>query len=850
MTMSYSRLLFFFYFIFFISSSFAQKQGISIEKTAAWIDVLTTNYSPEIDINEIQDGYYYLLGDQQKNVEEKISYSHIAMKIISEAGVENASQVSIEYNPEYEKLLLHTVELIRDGKHINKLNLSKFKTLQRETDLERNIYDGTYTAVLILDDVRKGDVIEYSYSIKGKNPIYSEKFSTSFYSQYSVPLGELNQRIICNSSRKLKIKEFNNTIKPVIKTEGGKTIYQWHTVNIKPLISDDNIPKWFDPYAYSMVSEFENWKDVKDWAKNLFVLNEPLSKELKDSLRAIENRYSTIDEKIIAVIRIVQNQVRYMGIEIGVYSHLPNTPNKVFSQRFGDCKDKSQLLCALLKAIGVEAHPVLINTILKDEMLNVLPNPQSFNHCTVQIKLNRSTYWVDPTISYQCGNLCSNAYPDYRWGLVVTDNSEKLTPINLVNNGAIRITEEFEIPDFTSPTNLTVNTIYEGDEADIIRYQIANASIKELEDNYKNFYAKLYPKIRLRDSLKLVDYPNLNKYTITEYYSIDDLWVDIDSLKKREKIKSNFEALLIESYIYLPKIRIRKMPISIRYPTNIHQTILIKLPEEWNVTAESGKLSTSGYDYTYDYRYFDKTITLNYNYSTKKDFIATEEVDEYIRTVDKIYDHTTYALTYDKTAAVNENKLSGTSKTNWSLVLFILFYSSVISYVFYRLYFINIGEQPPENVIEPIPSNFGGWIILVLIGLVIRPFGYLIQLFTSNYFNADNLNSLSSKNEFFTFAYTYEVIGIVTMFFFSVFLLILFLSYRNSLPRFYIIFLILCLVYVTIDSVIANVLLEKSVAYSYGNIIGTIIGCAIWIPYFLISQRVKETFVVRYKIKK
>lgn len=844
-------MLFFFYSIFCISSAFAQKKGITIEKPAAWVDVISTNYSPKIDINEIQDGYYYLLGDNQKNVEEKISYSHIAMKIISEAGVENASQVSIEYNPEYEKLLLHSIELIRDNKHINKLDLSKFKTLQRETDLERNIYDGTYTAVLILDDVRKGDVIEYSYSIKGKNPIYSEKFSTSFYSEYSVPLGELNQRIICKSSRKLKIKEFNSTIKPIIKNEDDKTIYQWHAVNVKPLISDDNIPKWYDPYSFTMVSEFENWMDVKDWARKLFVFNEPLSRELKDSIRAIENDYSTIDEKIVAVIRIVQNQVRYMGIEIGVYSHLPNTPNKVFAQRFGDCKDKSQLLCALLKSIGVEAHPVLINTTLKDEILKVLPNPQSFNHCTVQIKLNGNTYWVDPTISYQCGNLCSNAFPDYRWGLVVTDYSEKLTPIKPIDKGVVRITEEFEIPDFISPTNLTVNTIYEGDEADIIRYQIANASIKELEDSYKNFYAKLYPKIRLRDSLKLVDYPDLNKYTITEYYSIDDFWVDMDSLKKGEKIKSTFEALLIESYIYLPKIRIRKMPISIRYPTNIHQKISIKLPEEWNATTESGKLSTSAFDFTYDYSCFDKTITLNYNYSTKKDFISTEEVDEYLKTVDKIYDHVTYGLTYDKTALVNENKLSsGTSKTNWSLALFILFYSGVISYVFYRLYFINIGEQPSENKLEQIPLTFGGWIILVLIGLVLRPFIYLIQLFTSNYFNADHLNFLSSKNEFYTFAFTYEVVGIVTMFFFSVFLLILFLSYRNSLPRFYIIFLISSFVYVTIDSIIANLLLEKSATYSFGNIIGTIIGCAIWIPYFLISQRVKETFVVRYKIKK
>src|SRR5690606_28080296 len=44
----------------------------------------------------------------------------------------------------------------------------------------------------------------------------------------------------------------------------------------------------------------------------------------------------------------VQNEVRYMGVEVGEYSHRANKPEKVFDQRYGDCKDKSVLLSALL----------------------------------------------------------------------------------------------------------------------------------------------------------------------------------------------------------------------------------------------------------------------------------------------------------------------------------------------------------------------------------------------------------------------------------------------------------------------------------------------------------------------
>jgi transglutaminase-like putative cysteine protease len=38
-----------------------------------------------------------------------------------------------------------------------------------------------------------------------------------------------------------------------------------------------------------------------------------------------------------------------MGIEMGQYSHKANNPERVFKQRYGDCKDKSLLLVSMSK---------------------------------------------------------------------------------------------------------------------------------------------------------------------------------------------------------------------------------------------------------------------------------------------------------------------------------------------------------------------------------------------------------------------------------------------------------------------------------------------------------------------
>ena len=54
----------------------------------------------------------------------------------------------------------------------------------------------------------------------------------------------------------------------------------------------------------------------------------------------------------------MQDEVRYLGLENGISAYKPSSPNKVYNQRFGDCKDKSLLLVTMLNQMNIEAYPV------------------------------------------------------------------------------------------------------------------------------------------------------------------------------------------------------------------------------------------------------------------------------------------------------------------------------------------------------------------------------------------------------------------------------------------------------------------------------------------------------------
>src|SRR5262249_22613316 len=71
----------------------------------------------------------------------------------------------------------------------------------------------------------------------------------------------------------------------------------------------------------------------------------------------------TRDEKLRALFEFVADDIRYVNYT-SAEAWLPNRPHQLLARRQGDCDDKATLLVTLLKAIGVEATLVLVQTRL------------------------------------------------------------------------------------------------------------------------------------------------------------------------------------------------------------------------------------------------------------------------------------------------------------------------------------------------------------------------------------------------------------------------------------------------------------------------------------------------------
>jgi hypothetical protein len=116
---------------------------VSIGPVANWVDIQsyptpTRDKSTEMDIN-------YLLVDNQSWITKQTRqrFTHYADSLNTANGVEQNSTITIEFDPSFQKVIIHDVGLIRGDRRINELDYSKLKLFRMETDRDRLVYNET-----------------------------------------------------------------------------------------------------------------------------------------------------------------------------------------------------------------------------------------------------------------------------------------------------------------------------------------------------------------------------------------------------------------------------------------------------------------------------------------------------------------------------------------------------------------------------------------------------------------------------------------------------------------------------------------------------------------------------------
>lgn len=595
------------------------------------------------DLPDSSADEHLLLLERQINAVQNETFVHYARQILTLDGVQNGSTLTIDFNPDCQSLTWHWARIWRDGQHLDRLDTNSVKIVQREQELDQFALNGEKSAVLVLDDVRVGDVIDYAYSIKGTNPVFGGHFSAAALVQSAQPAERLLTEVFWPSSSRLYAKAHGCSVQPAVISGKGSVEYVWDFRQVPGLTLEDSLPLWCDPEPWVQLSDFQSWAQVNQWASVLFRTTSSLSPELTQKI-AEWKQIPGQEQQILAALRFVQDEVRYFGIEIGESTEKPAAPSTVCARRFGDCKDKSLLFVTILRALGIEANPVLVNATSGRAILDWQPSAAAFDHCIAAVQCDGQTYWLDPTMNYQRGPLALHYLPDYGCGLVISPGTTGLTVIPQMAGWTGTTTSEyFQLHGKTEPADLKVVTVATGRDAEILRASFATNKRSDIEKQYTHYYSDLYPGVKMSLPIILVDDEQLNQVQTTEFYSIDKLFT---ALGKDRKYRCTFYPSAINNLLKKPVDTDRKLPLGITFPQ--HQVVRteIILPDFWTVDTDKKTISDPAFIFQKNCSYTGRKLVMEYGYQSLADSISPDQVGQYLDDLNQCSQSLGYTLTW------------------------------------------------------------------------------------------------------------------------------------------------------------------------------------------------------------
>ena len=406
-----------------------------VEKSAPPSWVVMPEYEIPATTDSSLGSVRYLVSDFQSNLDESSDYKYFATQINTRAGVEDYSQLSADFQPDYQTLTWHSLEVIRGGRTQDRLPAVKFELIRQEKGLDRQLYDGEITAHAILNDIRPGDTIVYSYSITGSNPIFKGKEHTFLQTEFGSPVDYLRCRVLWDASqRTLRWRHNSVTDAKLIHTAKGAgklDTLVFEKRDFEGLDVESRVPSSVPRYPYMEYSDYASWEEFGKWTQSIYLTREALPEDLLEVCEEIKSRNLAPDETAVSALRWVQENVRYLGSFMGEYTHVPYTLAQISERRFGDCKDKGMLVTAMLRHLGLDAAPALVNTDEREGISENFPGFRNFDHLIVHLKLAGKDYWLDPTRTFQRGTLDRpQAAADFSWRMAAILDGVRLAMVS------------------------------------------------------------------------------------------------------------------------------------------------------------------------------------------------------------------------------------------------------------------------------------------------------------------------------------------------------------------------------------------------------------------------------------
>jgi hypothetical protein len=295
------------------------REKVRIDSAPAW--VLPCSYSTDFKA-KTSGAVTHLLMDRQVQAEMHQMYVHMAVRLETMQAVQQHSQWRLEFLPLTQTILIHSVKIRRDNIEVECAKLDRIHFLQREAGLEGFMINGGITLLLLLEDVRPGDILEWSYTVENKPRLMPRSYSGWFPSGEGIQIGKYHLSVRFADVRQLRWKSSSPDLTPVENRHDGEVNWVWLRESFTSPEPEDRTPQWCLSYPWIQISDCPDWKTVANafseaWKKEM------VSDELTAIVQQVTNDEPDIARQVNRAIQLVQDEMRYLSVNLELGGQVP-----------------------------------------------------------------------------------------------------------------------------------------------------------------------------------------------------------------------------------------------------------------------------------------------------------------------------------------------------------------------------------------------------------------------------------------------------------------------------------------------------------------------------------------------